>query len=602
MTGTQLPGPGAETVVWQAQRSRMAVLVVDMVESVRLMQSHEVDVIERWRRFVDEVRSTVLPGQGGRLVKSLGDGLLLAFPAAPQAVMAAFALHRIMQRGNDNCAPDALVLLRVGLHVCEVVVDDLDVYGAGVNLAARIASLGQPGDTLVSEAARDQLVDGLYADLEDRGPRFVKHIDEPVRVFAATPANAGEARARLPALPRQPDLRPALAVVPFDCMPADAKHDALGHAMADDIIAALARHPGLRVLSRASTAPLRDTQIQPSALHAVLGASFLLTGRFYLLGERIRLSVELCSLPNAEVLWTGNAGADVTELFAGQDELIPHVVSQVSQQVLAHELKRVRSLPMNTLASYSLFLGAGGLMNSLQAADFRRAREVLEHLVERHPRQAAPYAMLARWHVFKSVQGWSEDRSAEASAALAQAERALDIDPRQAMALASAGLVRMNYHNDIGGARRLYEAAIESDPQESHAWAWKTAVHSFTGEHEQAREAAARAIAVSPLDPNRFLFESWAAMAALGAGSFEEAVLHAQYSVRLHGLHAPSLRMLVAALWLCGRREPARAALERYLKVQPQARVGPPREPWLGHQPVWNGPFNEALTAAGVPP
>lgn len=206
MTGTRLPRLGAETTVWLAQRSRMAVLVVDMVESVRLMQTNEADVIERWRRFVDEVRLEVLPAQGGRLVKSLGDGLLLAFAAAPQAVVAAFALHQVMQRGNRDCVPDAVVLLRVGLHVCDVVVDELDVYGAGVNLAARIASLGQPGDTLVSEAARDLLVDGVHADLEDRGPRFVKHIDEPVRVFAATPARTGRsARARLPALPRQPD-------------------------------------------------------------------------------------------------------------------------------------------------------------------------------------------------------------------------------------------------------------------------------------------------------------------------------------------------------------------------------------------------------------
>ena len=583
---------------WQ----RRAVLVVDMVESVRLMQTHEADVIGRWRRFVDEVRCRLLPAHGGRMVKSLGDGLLLAFETAAQAVLVAFRLHVAIDDGNRHRGADALILLRIGLHVADLVVDELDIYGQGVNIAARIASLGQPGDTLLSAAARDQVVDGLHADLEDLGERFVKHIDGPLRVFRALPPGAVSNRAALmERMPHAPDLRPTLAVVPFSRVCVDASYDALGHAMADDISAAMAKHAGLRVLSRASTARLRDTELDPMGLWRLVGASFLLTGRYYVMGERVRLSVELCSLPAAEILWTGTATATADALFAGHDDLVPHVVAQVGQCILAHELMRVRSLPMNTLASYTLYLGANGLMNSLQASDFKRAREVLDHLVERYPRQAAPYAMLARWHVFKSVQGWSENRDTESRLALEEADRALDIDPRQAMALASAGLVRMNYHNDTEAARQLYEAAIEADPQEAHAWAWLTAVHSFTGAHERACECSERAIALSPLDPNRYLFESWAAMSSLGAGRFDDAVVHAQTSVRLHALHAPSVRLLVGALWLSGRKQQAIAVVPRYLELRPEARAGRPHPHLAGHQPVWSGQFNEALVQAGVP-
>lgn len=574
-----------------------------MVESVRLIHAHEQDVIERWWSFVEEARSVIVPAYGGRVVKSLGDGMLLTFDSASQATAVALGLHDSMGRRNRGREADALILLRVGINVADVVVTDWDVFGIGVNVAARIAALAQPGETLVSDTAREQLADGLHADLEDLGARFVKHIDEPLRVFrAAAPGSSVRPRDRKTGLPRAPDLRPLLAVVPFRCMPANPACDALGHAMTDDIGAAMARHPGLRVLSRASTDRLRDTDLEPKRISELVGASFLLTGRCYVNGERVKVSVELCSLPDAELLWGGGAATTIDALFAGVDDLVPHVVAQVAQHILAHQLGRVRSLPMDTLESYTLFLGANGLMNSLRASDFQRAREVLDHLVDRHPRQAAPYAMLARWSVFKSVQGWSEDPARESRAALEQADRALQIDPRQAMALASAGLVRMNYGHDTETARRLYEAAIDSDPQEPHSRAWLTAVHSFTGEHEQACATAQSAIAMSPLDPNRYLFESWAAMSFLGAGLFEEALAHAQASVRLHALHAPSLRLLVAALWLSGRHEKARALVPRYLEVQPRARVGEPRAGLRGDQPVWQGAFHDALAASGVPP
>ncbi|WP_181179248.1 adenylate/guanylate cyclase domain-containing protein [Methylibium rhizosphaerae] len=587
------------------RRERRAIVVADLAESVRLIHGREQETIERWLAFVGDVQHRVLPASAGRMVKSLGDGVMLTFDSARAGLEAALELHESIRRVNDGVDPEWLMLLRVAVHVADVVADDIDVYGAGVNIAARLAGLAQPGETLLSEAARDEVVDGLHAEIEDMGLRYVKHLDRPLRAFRARHAKEKSSGGTTPGglcLPPARDLRPALAVVPFVCMPASAVHDALGHAMADDIIAAMARHPSLRVLSRASTAPLRDRAITPVRMHRLLGASFLLSGRYYVLGERARLTVELCSLPGAEVVWSGSAMASIDSIFAGEDELVPHVVANVAQHIHMHELARVRSLPLESLASYSLYLGASGLLNSLEPSAFGMARRALDHLVERHPRQAAPYAMLARWHVFRSVQGWSDDEDAESRAALQQASRALDIDPKQAMALASAGLVRMNYHDDAEDARRLYMAATEADPLEAHAWAWRTAVHSFCGEHDEARACAARALAVSPLDPCRYLFEAWAAMADLGAGCCEDAVAHAQASVRLNALHAPSLRILVAALWLSGLHEEARAAVPRLKAVRPNARAGGMRAHISGSQPVWGGAFDDALRAAGLPP
>lgn len=581
------------------QRRRRAVVFADLVESVSMFDRFEARVLARWRPFVDVARTELVPARGGRMVRTAGDGLLIEAPDAGAAVRIGFALHEYFGRDNAGRPDDELMQLRVGIHVADVVIEDRDLQGAGVNLAARLTTLGQPGWTVLSEAARDGLVDELQAEFEDLGPRYVKGLREPVRAYAAHPAPAG---GRTRALPSADDLRPAVAVVPFVALPADAEHDALGHAMADEIIATLARHPALRVLSRHSTAALRGLEVDLAHLHRRIGAPFLLSGRFHVHGQRIRLHAELCSLPDGAVLWSGSTSADIAALFEGSDELVPHVVAHVASQVLAHELARNRRLAMDALAPYSLYLGATGLMNSLVRQDFEHARAAFGHLIERHPRQAAPYAMLATWHLFRAMQGWSDDWQADAQATRTLADQALEIDPRQAAALAALGAALVSFSGEAEAGRACYEAAIEADPTESWAWARLAGALSHVGEHEAACHAAARAITLSPLDPSLFVFEAFAAMATLGAGRYGEAVGHAQSSVRRHALHAPSHRLLTAALWLDGRQADAQAAAQRYLALQPGATAGIRRAQSRGSLPVWHPQFVEALVAAGVPP
>ena len=181
----------SEDVSWpELHRVRRAIVVVDVVESVRLMQANEADVIDRWRRFVAEVRTQVLPKHGGRMVKSLGDGMLLEFETVPTAVAAAFDIQRTVARYNDGYEPDAQIWLRAGGHVGDVTEDELDVYGPAVNLAARIATLAGPGQIAVSVEARDELASDVDAVLEDLGNCYFKHLVEPVRCFLVRPPSA----------------------------------------------------------------------------------------------------------------------------------------------------------------------------------------------------------------------------------------------------------------------------------------------------------------------------------------------------------------------------------------------------------------------------
>ena len=593
-------GTGAARAAPGVHKQGRVICFADLVESVRLMQRHEALAIDRWLRFAAWAREVLVPIHGGRTVRTAGDGLLMEFDTAPGALAAAFALHDEVCRYNDGFGADDAMWLRIGLNVADVVATDDDLYGSGVNLCARLAGLAQPGQTVASEMLCSALTHEVHADIEDLGPRYLKHVEEPVRAFVLRPPGSHGALGHAPA-PLAADLRPALAVVPFSCLPADAQHDALGYAMADDIIAALSRHPGLRVLSRMSTAALRDTTLDLPRLQTLLGASYLLSGRFYVQGTRARASIELCDLRDGQVLWTGSAMAEVAALFEGQDDLVPHVVSNVSQCVMAHEVARVRSLPMTTLESFTLYIGATGLMASLVRPEFQRARDVIEHLADRHPRQAAPPAELARWRIFNVVQGWAGDTAAEIAQAGVLAAKALDIDPQQPKALAARAWVRLVKSNDIEGARQDYTAALQADPQDANTWALLSAVHSYANEHTQAQAATGHALRLSPLDPNLFLLQAYAAMADIGAGDYASAVTHAQASVRRHLLHSPSHILLVGALALAGRDGEAKAAAQRALQVCPTIKTGLRGGRSSTVHADWRDRLADAARSAGLP-
>jgi adenylate cyclase len=300
------------------------------------------------------------------------------------------------------------------------------------------------------------------------------------------------------------------------------------------------------------------------------------------------------------VLWSGQHVSGIEALFTGQDTLVPQIVQQLRQYIAAHELLRVRSLPMSSLASYSLYLGASGLLNSLIQADFVRARDVLEHLIQRHPRQSAPHALLARWHIFLAAQGWSEARERDGLSAAQCARRALDLEPTQAVAHAVLAQIKLNFEADAAASRSHAEQALATDPTEGLAWSQLSAALAFQGEHGLAQHAAEQALAVSPLDPQLYLFESYAAMAAVAGGRFEDAVDLARRSVRHHILHAPSHRLLMAALWLAGRHAEAHAALAQFKIHCPQARAAR-SAPLRALGGGWREMYEDALLAAGLP-
>ncbi len=559
--------PSLTDFAFASPRHTKVLLVLDVVESVRLMEQDEDDFVQRWQQLVALVEQQLLPLHGGRLVKSLGDGLMLEFADAQSCVKTAFALQQFSVRVNENLSPEQQLHLRMGGHVAEYVADQHDIYGTGVNLTVRIGTLAGPGELVVSAELRDQLTTSLDADIEDLGECHLKHVEKTVRVYRVGPP--GHAPVVRPGHTMQLDLRPTIAVIPFAMRSAEPDHAMLGEALADEVIAALSRTSELHVISRLSTTVFRDRHEAMEDIRSHLGASYILSGTCRSAGTQLALFVELIDTRTGHVAWADSLRGQVRGLFETDDELIARLVAAISSSVMSHQLQRARSQALPTLDGYTLLFGALALMHRNALSDFDRARQMLEHLIDRGRRHPLPHAWLAKWHVLRVQQGWTENPTREAQYALDCTKRALDSDPDCALALTVDGLVRTNLLKDMSGAVKRYQEALSVNPNESLAWLLKGTMHAFNDEGRLATECAEQALRLSPLDPLRYFYDSLAATAALSDGNFARALELAQRSLRANRLHTSTLRALAISQFQLGQYAESKQTVAEMMHLDP---------------------------------
>jgi adenylate cyclase len=575
---------------------RRAILVLDLVESVRLMQADEAATIARWRAFVQQVRAEILPRHEGQMVKSLGDGMLLAFGSTRQAVGAALEAHGRLAAGGDGWA------LRGGLHLCEVVADDLDVYGAGVNLAARLAGSAQPGETICSAEAAELLAPGLDAELDDLGDIYLKHIDSPVRAYRAlAPGSVHAAGAGLGAAA---DLRPRLAVVPFACRdPADPAQ-VLGDVIADELSTMLSGCREWQVISKLSAAAFAGRDLPPPAIGSILQADFVCSGAYHRQGDAVTLHVQLVRAPSGELLWAGRLQGSLAGILAGEDGVFEALGGHVADAIFGHGLRLVGGTPLPQLRSHELLLGAVALMHRARRGEFDRALQIIEFLQERHPRAAQPNAWRAKWHVLRVVQGWSASPAQDGDLALQAGRRALACDGGSSLALAMQGLVHAYLRHDFDAAAGCYDEALERNPSESMALLLRGTMFAFMARGDLAYQQTQQALRLSPLDPLRHFYLSLAASAAISAGRYTEAIELAQRSLRANSVHLSTHRALVMAQSLAGQRAEAAASVARLLRLDPEFSVSRFQERFPGrqHAPEFTRRLADALAQAGLPP
>ena len=581
-----------------ARRLR-AVLFVDVVDSVRLIQKWEEATIRRWKDFVATVTRDELPNRRGRLVKSQGDGLLVEFESAVDAVECAIAMQARIAAAEAPFATDQRIRLRIGVHLADVIADEIDLYGDGVNLAARLRDLGGPQEIIISAAVRDQLADGLDVAIEDLGDHKLKGIERPVRAFRAWPA--GPVQSASSGRVRHSGDRPAIAVLPFRNLSGDPAQDFLGDLIAEDLIGDLSRHTDLFVISRLSTTPFRDRLFEPRNVADVLGVRYVLSGNLQTSGTRLRLMAELTEAEVGRVMWAEHFDGSMNDVFDLQDQLSRDVTSRAIPFVRQVELQRARSKRPEDLTAYEWTLRAIDHFHRSSHDDMERARPMFEAAIASDPSYVTPFAWLAHWYVRRVGQGWSEDRAGDANQASHYAERALEIDSTDPLALTVSGLVEAYLNKDLDTAMTRYDRALAINPSASSAWVWSTSACSWLGHGDEAVRRSQRAIELSPFDPLMYTFTSIAGTAHAVAGEYDKAIEFCRRSLRQNRMFVSTHRTLAISLVLAGKVEEARAAGTELLSLEPTLTVSRFRSRYPGSGSPQGELFANALGIAGVP-
>ncbi|MBN3755302.1 tetratricopeptide repeat protein [Paraburkholderia sp. Tr-20389] len=584
---------------YELQRVVRTILFADLVESCQLAEADEEGTAARWRSLRMTIETRIVPGHRGRLVRTEGDGLMIVFEEALTAARCALDIQRICRLGSATQGGGEPLMLRESLHETDLLADERDVYGRGVNLAARLYNLAGPGEIVISERMRDRLSGSYDEQIEDLGECHLRHLANPVHAYRL--GGPGPRPLIEPGCACAPHLRPSIAVIPFAARVIQPGHEALGEILADEVIGTLSRSDEIKVISRLSTTALRGRGTSARETAALLGTRYILSGAYRTTSDRLLLAAELADAVEDRVLWAQTLDDRIGSIVLGESDLSTRLLQEIGAVIISHELDRARSHSLQTLESSTLLLSAIALMHRDVYDEFTRAGQMLEVLSERARRQSAPHAWLAKWHVLGFKNGWTADRKAAALAGLDCARRALDADSQSSLALAVEGFVQTHLLKQLDVGEDCYARALEVNPNDSLAWLLKGTLHAFKGEGDEAVAATGHALSLSPLDPMRNFYESLRATAALSAGDYAHAIQLAQHALRGGPNNTSTLRAMAIAQSELGLLDDARATVARVLAIDPTLTVRSylERQPSEGFETgrIWSA----ALARAGLP-
>jgi adenylate cyclase len=551
-------------------KAQSVILVCDVVESVRWMEHDEDNAIARWSQFATEVRGRIAPAHEGRVVKSTGDGLMIEFKQAPQAVAAAHALHSLANEGNQRLSaqdPERQLHLRIGIHQAEVRKDAHDLYGHGVNLAARITMLAGPGEIIVTPEVRDHITDSLDGEIEDMGECYLKHLSEPQRVYRVG-SQAVEFRSESKC--DSSVWSAAVAVLPTQALISHDEQSHLGLFIADSLIGKLSRSEGLKVLSRLSTQVVQQRFLSLDQIAQHLKVDYVVVGSHVIQGKLLVYLPQLIEAKTGKVLWAEQIQCAVADLFVLESDVFSKVSQSVQSQISEAEVKRAQTAVLPTMPSYSALLAGIVMMHRGGKQNFELSQRLLETLIDRHPKSATPKSWMAKWYVLQHVQSPQLNTQSHALKAIDLTQRALQYDECSSLSLAMQGYVYNQMLGKPDQALSCLNQAIALRPSEPMAWLFRSVIHAMAGEAQTAVTDAETACALSPFDPLSYFFQSISASSCLSAQQYDAAAERAKKSLKLNSLHMPTYRVLFTAQYFLGLGDEARQTLVKLKSIDPQ--------------------------------
>jgi TolB-like protein/DNA-binding SARP family transcriptional activator len=407
-------------------------------------------------------------------------------------------------------------------------------------------------------------------------------------------------RANPETLTHLPGYQPSIAVLPFRNLSDENAHLHIGEGLVEDLIQALSRVPNLFVVSRLSSFVFRDQDRLPQDIGDALGVQYVLSGSIRVVGDRLRLTVELTDTGSGGVLWASKLDERFSDLLEVQEHLAYSIVRRVGLHVHRAELKRTRTKPLDDLGAYELFLRAQENMHNSARAIFDTAEQLFDEAIARDPGYATALAWRAYWHVLRVGQGWSPDMVRDTAQAENFARRALDCDYAEPMAFAVHGHIVSYLHRDFELAFQNFAVALDINPNTAQAWSWSALARAWLGDGKRAIEEINKAIALSPYDPLMYAYTHYAAMAYLADGQYDRAIEYSLRSLRENKTYTSAYRLLVMASQLAGKTEQARRTVHHLLQLEPGLTVEKFRQRHPSAAPQTEL-YCDALAKAGLP-
>jgi adenylate cyclase len=548
----------------RVERRLAAILAGDVAGYSRLMGQDETGTLTRLRALRRELIDPKVAEHKGRIVKTTGDGMLIEFASVVEAVACAVAIQRGMSQRNAEIPADQRIEFRIGINLGDVIVEEGDIYGDGVNIAARLEALAEAGGICVSRVVHDQVRDKLDVTFEDLGEPQLKNIARPVHVWrlrlGAKPASAAPL-----ALPD----KPSIAVLPFQNISGDPEQGYFADGMVEEIITALSRIRWLFVIARNSSFTYKGQAIDVKQVGRELGVRYVLEGSVRKAGGRVRITGQLIDALTGAHLWADRFDGEIEDVFELQDKIAINVAGVIEPTLRQAEIGRARRKRPDSLDAYDLYLRALPFAYTSMPQDAERALPLLERAIALEPDYAVAHAIIAWCHEQRYLRGGLHEEAK--TTALHHARLAIAVGGDDATTLAVAGLViGFLEPRDYESALDAFDRSLALSNSSALALGLSALTRAWHGESEIAIEQAELALRLSPFDPLTNQRHMAIAIAHFVAGRFEKSAVAANRSVQANPRFSPPYWMRTAALANLGRVDEAKMIAQRLIEVQPQ--------------------------------
>jgi adenylate cyclase len=493
----------------RVERRLAAVLAADVAGYSRLMGRDEERTLAQLKTFRKTLVDPGITTHRGRIVKTTGDGILVEFASAVDAARCAVEVQQEMAVQNADVPPELRIEFRIGIHVGDIIFDDNDIFGDGVNIAARLEGIAEPGGVCISDDAHRQVRGKIDIAFDDIGEQTLKNIAEPMRAWHIRLAGEADAAAiRSSALPKNaqdlalPD-KPSIVVLPFDNMSAEPGQDYLADGIVEAITAALSCIRSFFVIARSSAFTYKGRATNARDVGKELGVAYLLEGSVQKAGNRLRIIVQLIETEGGAHVWSSRFDGAIDEFFDLEDRITEQVAGALQPSIRIAEIERSRRKRPQDLGSYDFTMRALPHVWVLEKEESAKALELLEKALAIDP--GYPLALsLAGWcHAQRSVYNWADDIAGSQAMARSLAERAAEMSGDDSIILAVLGAVHTFVRNH-GTARVLLERAVTLDPNAAWAWSRLGWLEAYSDQSQKAIGNFERALRLSPIDPMNF--------------------------------------------------------------------------------------------------